>query len=191
MDFKIAFIAYFILTLTNISLNSAVPVNLTNFLPSNLVQNNEFLIPCNGPNCRPLVNGKIPGYPLPANYRFPPLPYPQNALQPPYCYTDFDCASSFANASQGICKHRPKNVLPSICDCEWSKRIVLNGGGRPGLHTCVDWTCSRSSDCQYNEFQAPWLLELIGNKPEKLCRKKRNSRICSCANKAYRNGCKS
>ena len=174
MIFKSIFnILFFFYASKIFCLTIAEPVNLTSFLPTNQVREDEFYVPCTGKNCGP----DYPGRPSPVNSRLPRLPYPQNLLQPPFCYSDADCAFSFENASDGICKHRPNKVLPSICDCRETKRIKLNGSGRPGVHICEKWTCKKFEDCQYSKTQAPWHFKVTGIYSGMLCSK---SKYCKC-----------
>lgn len=90
------------------NLITADPVNLTSYLPDDESNKDEFYVPCTGQKC--LATYAQPQIILPENSQklcFPLLPFLQNVLQPPFCYTDSDCASNFVNASQTICKPRP------------------------------------------------------------------------------------
>ena len=179
---------FFILTLQLICSNTLAATNLTSFLPDSSKQSLSFPPSHPSPPC-------FPGYPIPPNYRFPRLPNPAVTLQPPYCYTDYDCAPAFVNASQAICKHRPGGALPSICDCHYNMKIILNGGGRPGLHSCEKWYCyDDNSRCQYSEWHAPWLLALFGpGGSNAYCHKARLTiagvAVCGCKHKMHRRGC--
>lgn len=195
MIFKLVhYLYFFFLTFQILHLSAANPVNLTSFLPDNQFQEDEFFVPCTGRNCLPPAGQKplkIPGFPIIQNYRYPPLPYPQNPLLPSLCYTDKDCVGFSAN-SEVICKRRPGNLLPSICDCKYGHRISLNSGGR-GVHTCVKDYCSKHTDCQYSESRTAWLLKLLGKQSGMSCIfgtiYGSNSYYCRCSTKLVDGEC--